>query len=184
MKSLTVKASGTVTPGDLIMLRYIAPQGGCSSARYRVPSMVDLQRRAYEAAIQKAEETGQPFETPVVKIPTIEDVITALANEINSVKGEWCPGSGDFKATAKGTTLYVMCSNFVDNVRFEAEVEGAQTEKFELSTFGGRGRVAPPAPAPTPGVSVPGVPQNVDMPATVNPHPADLKTGLFTEIKV
>lgn len=121
MKTLVVKGSGTVTEGDMVILSYRSPRGGRSDAKYLV-------RNPRQLMSEEALRAGEP----PPPLASIADIIAGLASTINSEKSEWCPGSGDFRATAKGDTLYVQCSDTVSNVSFGIEVTGAQTEKFEL----------------------------------------------------
>lgn len=106
MKTLVVELEGTPTPGALVILSYSGTRGGRSDAKHRVGAN-----------------------------DTRATVLAGLAAAINSEKSEWCPGSGDFKATARGETLYVQCSDRVSGVIFRGEI-GDGSANLKLREIG------------------------------------------------
>lgn len=119
MKTVEFRFSGAPSAGDLIMLSYSGSRGGRSTAKYRVKL--------------EADQHGQ-----AVVLDDLKSVVDHLATVINGngPDSEWCPGTGDFKAVARGTTLMVMFSELVSDITFHADIEGSQTMVIEIEVFG------------------------------------------------
>lgn len=124
--------TGTATPGDLVMLGYSAPRGGRSTAKYRVKDGTERDEIVYDAEkVASIKHTSVPADT-------MANVVSGLASCINGIGGEceWSPGTGDFRAIAKGETLMVMCSDLVSDLTFHADVDGKGTEKIAIEVLG------------------------------------------------
>lgn len=123
MRTVIYSFGGTPTVGDLVMISCQSRRGGASSAKcvigekdtYVVPG-TNLHRN-FRAA------------------ETIEDIARVLAEDINGQTSEWSPGTGDFRAVAKGNRLTVMASQLMDDVTFHCDVEGLKTETCEIDVL-------------------------------------------------
>lgn len=107
--------SGTATKGDFVSLSYVGSRGGQSNVCHRVTDT-----------------------------DTLATIVASLAEGINSAKGEWSPGNGDFKAVAGGDTLTVMIGDLMSDVKFLAQSQGLKigdgqgpgTEIINISVLG------------------------------------------------
>ena len=115
------------------MLSYSAARGGVSTAKYRVQGPID-KLTAYidpDDGLPKINDEGKPADT-------FEKIVTEFASIINGATSEWCPGTGDFKAIARGATLMVMYSELLSDITFHAATEGPGKDDFtiEIEVFG------------------------------------------------
>lgn len=156
MRTVIFTFTGTATPGDLIMLNYRGPRGGRSTIKYVVkkadsgPKDLAVVQKLIalatnnpndaeaKAATLKAKEmmdAHDPSTPGTTVVDTLSDVVKGLADNITQSQSEWSPGSGDFKATARGDALFVMVGDLLDDVVFSADVEGAGTEQVSIEVL-------------------------------------------------
>jgi hypothetical protein len=123
MKTLFVTVGGTMTPGDLLMIRYVhRTLGGVSALKYRVPPPVD-----------SIEQDAKGNKKVVTKSATPADAVKAFLDELNCGQS-WPLNQFQGVARENGTQLMVKCNdeNSFADIVFEVEVEGAKTETISF----------------------------------------------------
>lgn|SRR5262245_15934031 len=114
MRTAIFKIAGEFVDGDVAELSYTTPRGGVSHAIYRVKG----EKARAELVNGEPVKVIDPADSPAI-------IASKLAEAINDVKGEYCPGQ--FSARASGDTLVVSCSDSVSDVIFLPQFCGEGT---------------------------------------------------------
>lgn len=132
MRTVMFHFAGEPAPGDLIMLSYSHPvRGGRSTAKYTAKGGSGYDEIVYDESVPPVASVRHVSHAP----DDLNAIVAALATEIMGVQSEWSPGAGDFKASAKGARLVVMCSDLLSDVEFSFAVEGKGTVTCEVEVI-------------------------------------------------